>query len=61
MARIIIYDGREFPDPDPSLSIDEIKQMFASFLPELATAEVKESDRGDDKVYHLVKRVGVKG
>ena len=24
MARIFIYDGREFPDPDPSLSVDQV-------------------------------------
>jgi PRTRC genetic system protein C len=61
MARVFIYDGREFPDPDPNLSADEVKRMMSDFFPELANAEVRESKRGDDTLYELVRRVGTKG
>lgn len=61
MARIFVADGREFPDPDPSLLVGEVQKMLADFMPELHNAEVKEQKRGDDTVYELVKRVGVKG
>ena len=61
MARVFIYDGREFPDPDPSRSVDEVKRMLADFFPELANAEVRESKRGEDSLYELVRRVGTKG
>jgi len=61
MARIFIYDGREFPDPDPNLSPDEVRQRFADFFPELANAEVREHRKNGDTVYELVRRVGTKG
>lgn len=61
MARVFIYDGREFPDPDPTLSVEEVKAMMADFFPELANAEVKEISRGEDTLYELVRRVGTKG
>ena len=59
--RIFIYDGREFPDPDPARTPDEVKAMMADFFPELANAEVIASKRGDDDVYELKRRVGTKG
>ena len=61
MARVFVYDGREFPDPDPNSSVDEVKRMMTDFFPELANAEVRESSRGEDTLYELVKRVGTKG
>jgi len=61
MARTFIYDGREFPDPDPNLSPDEVRRMFADFFPELANAEVREHQKGEDTIYELVRRVGTKG
>jgi len=59
--RIFLYDGREFPDPDPSRTPEEIKAMMADFFPELANAEVRESKRDEDEVFELVRRVGTKG
>ncbi len=61
MARIFVYDSREFPDPDPKLSVDEVRQSMSSFFPELSNAEVKESKRGEDTIVELKRRVGTKG
>ena len=61
MTRVFVYDGREFPDPDPALSVDEVKKMMSDFFPELANAEVREQQRDEDTVYELVRRVGTKG
>jgi len=61
MARIFVYDGREFPDPDPDSSVDEVRRMMADFFPELTNAQVKEAQRGEDTLYELVRRVGTKG
>ena len=61
MARVFVYDGREFPDPDPTLSVEEVKQMMAGFFPELASADVKETDRDEDKLYQFQRKVGTKG
>ena len=61
MARVFVYDGREFPDPDPNLGVDEVKQMMTDFFPELANAEVKEQAHEENTIYELVRRVGTKG
>ena len=59
--RIFVYDGREFPDPDPTKSVDDVKAMMSDFFPALVNAEVKEVARGEDTLYEFVKKVGVKG
>ena len=61
MARVFVYDGREHPDPDPSLSVEEVKRIFSDFFPEVANAEVRTTQRGDDEVVEFVRRVGTKG
>lgn len=61
MARKFVVDGREFPDPDPNLSPDEVRKMWTDFFPELANAEVREHKKDDDTIYELVRRVGTKG
>jgi len=67
-VRIFVYDGREFPDPDPTLSVDQVRQHMASFFPELSNAETKESKRPSlttpaetDTIIEFKKRVGTKG
>ena len=59
--RVFVYDGREFPDPDPKMSVDEVRQSMVNFFPELANAESTQSKRGDDDIIEFKKRVGVKG
>jgi len=61
VARIFVYDGREFPDSDPSQDVEAVKKTMADFFPELANAEVKEVTRGEDTLYEFIKKVGVKG
>jgi hypothetical protein len=61
VARQIIYDGRTFPDPDPNMSVDEVRQVMSSFFPELANADIKTDKQGEDTVIRMSKRVGTKG
>jgi len=61
MARAFIYDGREFPDPDPKVSVEEVRKQLAEFFPELANAETREERRGEDTVYTFTRRIGTKG
>ncbi|GAJ13338.1 unnamed protein product, partial [marine sediment metagenome] len=60
-ARVFVYDRREFPDPDPNMSVDEVRQSMTNFFPELANAETKQSKRDDDDIVEFHKRVGTKG
>ncbi len=59
--RIFIADGREYPDPDPKLTVAEVQKLLADFLPELHNAEVKTEKRGEDEVIRFEKKVGTKG
>lgn len=61
MARIFVYDGREFPDPDPNMSPDDVRAHMADLLPELANAEIKESTHDGDTIFEFKRRVGTKG
>ena len=61
MSRVFVYDGREFPDPDPNKTPDEVRQTMVDFFPELANAEIKQASRGEDTLYELVRKVGTKG
>jgi PRTRC genetic system protein C len=61
MARIFVADGREFPDPDPAVSVEDVRKQLAEFLPELTNADVREEKRGDDRVYVFTRRIGTKG
>ena len=61
MARVFVYDDREFPDPDPEMSVEQVKGTLADFYGEIANASVKETRRGDDTIYEFQRRVGTKG
>ena len=61
MTRIFVYDDREFPDPDPQMSVDQVKSTLADFYGEIANASVKETPRGNDTIYEFQRRVGTKG
>lgn len=61
MARVFIYDGREFPDPDPKLPVEEVRKQLSEFFPELGNAETREEKRSEDTVYTFSKRIGTKG
>ncbi len=61
MARVFVYDDREFPDPDAAMTVDEVKATLADFYGEIANASVKQSKRGNDTVYEFQRRVGTKG
>jgi PRTRC genetic system protein C len=59
--RVFVYDGREFPDPDPNMSTDAVRQYLAVMMPELSNAEANTTKRGEDAVTEFKKRVGTKG
>ena len=62
MARVFVYDGREFPDPDASLSVEDVRKQLSDFFPELTNAETREERRSDDEVrYTFARRIGTKG
>ncbi len=61
MARVFVYDGRQIPDPDPNLSVDDVRKRLADFFPELVNSDVQERKEGEDTVYTFTRRLGTKG
>lgn len=61
MARIFVVDGKEMPDHDENLTIEEVKRQLTTFYPELSNAKVEERTRGEDQIYEFKRQVGVKG
>ncbi|MGD9889892.1 MAG: PRTRC system protein C [Dehalococcoidia bacterium] len=61
MVRHFIYDGREFPDPDPRLPVEAVRRQLAEFFPELTNADTREEQREGDTVYTFTRRIGTKG
>ena len=61
MARIFIVDEREVPDPDPNLTIDQVRDSLAEFFPDLANATHTLTPRGEDQIVDFSRRVGTKG
>ncbi len=61
MTRVFIADNREFPDPDPTLAINEVQRLLADFLPELHNTDIKELDKDGKHFIQFIKKVGTKG
>ena len=61
MARIIVYDGREHPDPDAAATIEQVRDIMATWYPDMANATYKTEKRGSDTLYVFRKTVGTKG
>ena len=61
MARIFIVSDKEIPDPDPSMTVEQVRENFATFFPEVHNAVAKESKRGDDTLIEFTRLVGTKG
>jgi len=60
--RIFVYEGREFPDEDPKLAPDDVRQQMAAFFPELANADFATEKRADGvEVITFRRKVGTKG
>lgn len=63
MVREFRFNGARLADPDPSMSAEAVKSMFAgSGYPELTNASiVGPTEQGGRQVYEFRKAVGTKG
>ena len=59
--RIFRIEGKDYPDPDPSKTPDEVRQAWVEFFPELSNSEIKETKKGANTIYEFKRRVGTKG
>jgi PRTRC genetic system protein C len=62
MSRIFQFQGIRLPDPNPEMSVDEVKALYAAQYPELATAVVNGPEAAGDKMRYTFERaIGSKG
>jgi PRTRC genetic system protein C len=61
-VRSFSYNGAELPDPNPSLSLEEVKGIFSAAYPELTNATIDGPNvKGDRLQYTFVRTAGAKG
>jgi PRTRC genetic system protein C len=62
LSRIFEFAGVRIPDPDRTLSPEEVRSVLAPLYPDIATATVSGPEvKGDKLVFTLSRSVGVKG
>ena len=61
MPRIFVYDGREFQDPDPGMTVQDVQNAYAEFMPEVRNAKVNHQTKAGNEYYTFEARVGTKG
>jgi len=62
MTRVFQFNGIRLPDPNPTMSVDEVKALYAAQYPELATAGVNGPEAAGDKMRYTFERaIGSKG
>ena len=62
MARVFCFNGVRLPDPNPAMSLEEVKAFYAAQYPELATAVVNGPEAVGDKMRYTFERaIGSKG
>src|ERR1700683_3886325 len=62
MVREFRYDEIRLPDPNPRLSVDEVRTAFSATYPEIATAALTGPEAvGNKLVYHFAKAIEIRG
>ena len=62
ITRKFSYNGVDLPDPNPSLGIDAVREVFAQSHPEIANAAIDGPvTKGSVHTYTFVRSVGEKG
>ena len=62
MSRLFLFNGIRLPDPNPEMSVEEVKALYAAQYPELATAAFNGPEAVGDKMRYTFERaIGSKG
>ena len=61
-AGISVQRGLRLPGPNPNLSVEEVRNLYASAYPEITTAAIEGPEVvGNKLVYRLTRAIGTKG
>ena len=61
MQRQFVYNGQTYPDPDPNMTVNEVKAALADFMGEVANADVVETTEGELNTIEFKRKTGTKG
>ena len=62
LPREFLYQGSRIPDPDPKMSVEQIRELLTPSYPEIATATMTgPEDTGTALRYTFSRAIGSKG
>lgn len=62
LAREFCYNGVRLADPNPRLTIDEVRNLYAAAYPDITTAAIEGPEPvGSKLVYRFTRAIGAKG
>jgi PRTRC genetic system protein C len=62
LPRELVFNGTRIPDPDPQMSIEQIRDLLTPSYPEIATATMTgPEDTGTSLRYSFSRAIGSKG
>jgi PRTRC genetic system protein C len=62
LPREFVFNGSRIPDPDPQMSIDQVRDLLTLSYPEIATATMTgPEDTGTSLRYSFSRAIGSKG
>ena len=62
LEREFVFDGRSLPDPNPNMSVEQVREMYIPTHPEITTATVTGPETIDGRLLYTFSRaIGHKG
>ncbi len=62
LSRCFEFNGLRLPDPDPKLSVENVRALYAHQYPDIATAAITGPEAVGDKLrYQFTRAIGSKG
>jgi PRTRC genetic system protein C len=62
LLREFFYNGVRIPDPDPGMTVEQVRDLLTPSFPEIATASVSgPEDTGTELRYTFSRAIGTKG
>ena len=62
MVREVHFGGARLPDPNPQMDVEQVRSMYATQFPEIATAALTGPEAvGDKLVYRFERAIEIRG
>jgi len=62
LTRFFEVNGQKLPDPNPQLTVEEVRTFYSHEFPDIATASITGPEAVGDKLrYQFTRAIGSKG